>query len=86
MDVEYLLDGVTNGTQATDVLSKAIASPDLAHIKAALLVAFFMLCRDLVKYVTPRVIARITKETLPVEFASLLSDSPVDPTRALKRD
>lgn len=86
MDVEYLLDGVTNSTQATDVLSKAIANPNLAHIKAALLVAFFMLCRDLVKYVTPRLIARITKETLPTEFASLLSDSVADPTPAQKKD
>lgn len=63
MDVETLLDSVTNGTQATDVLSNAVATPSLAHLKAASIVIFFMLCRDLGKFVIPRIVDRLLAYT-----------------------
>jgi hypothetical protein len=60
MDVEDLLDGVTNSTQASDTFSKALATPDLAHLKAAAVVVFFMLCRDFGKFVIPRLLQQLT--------------------------
>lgn len=59
MDVETLLDSVTNGTQATDVLSNAVTTPSLAHLKAASIVIFFMLCRDFGKFVIPHIVERL---------------------------
>jgi fucose permease len=64
MDVETLLDSVTNGTQATDALSNAVANPSLAHLKAASIVIFFMLCRDLGKFVIPRILEKLTSTSL----------------------
>jgi hypothetical protein len=61
MDVDTLLDHVTNGTQATDVLSNAVRTPDLAHLKAASLVVFFMLCRDFSKFVIPLIVKKLTE-------------------------
>jgi hypothetical protein len=64
MDVELLLDSVTNSTQAADVLSNAVATPSLAHLKAASIVIFFMLCRDIGKFVIPRVLERLASSSL----------------------
>lgn len=64
MDVDALFDGVTNGTQAQDVISNAVASPDLAHLKAAALVVFFMLCRDFGRFVIPRLVKELTSASL----------------------
>jgi hypothetical protein len=64
MDVDSLLDSVTNGTQATDVLHDAVVTPSLAHLKAASIVIFFMLCRDLGKFVIPRLVDRLLNQTI----------------------
>jgi hypothetical protein len=73
MDVDLLLDGVTNSTQASDALSDALKTPDLAHIKAAALVVVFMLCRDLGKHVIPLVLKQIKESLGYSDLASVLS-------------
>jgi len=72
MDVEELLDGVTNSTQAADTLSNAVKTPDLAHLKAAVLVVFFMLCRDFSRFVIPRLLEKLTS----IDLANLAKVPP----------
>jgi len=50
------------------VLSNAVATPSLAHLKAASIVIFFMLCRDLGKFVIPRLLDRLLAH--PVQLKS----------------
>jgi hypothetical protein len=65
MDLDALLDHVTNGTQATDTLSNAVKTPDLHHLKAASIVVLFMLCRDFSKFVIPLLVKRLTESLVP---------------------
>jgi hypothetical protein len=53
MDISDLLAESVNSTESADALAKVVEHPDLAHLKAAAVVVFFMLCRDLYKSVIP---------------------------------
>jgi hypothetical protein len=56
MDVDDIInsiDSFANKTQADDVLVEAIQTQDFTHIKAAAVVAFFILCKDVCKLIIP---------------------------------
>jgi hypothetical protein len=68
MDVDDIInsiDSFANKTQADDVLVEAIQTQDLTHIKAAVVIAFFILCKDVCKLIIPYIINYIKDQFKP---------------------
>ena len=68
-DFEEVLESVTtNSTQSTDVLKAVVANPDLQHVKAAAVVVFLLLCRELGHYIIPLVLKHLKSLALRSEL------------------